>query len=279
LNGFRKSKESRPKTPVDTKRSPELNSLRNPMLPPSTLDPPTISVIFGTYNRFELLKKAVESVRRAVGSLSYEIVVTDGGSTDGSREWLASESDVVLVGMRSLDGAVKAFNQAWSVSRGEYIANFNDDAEYLGNALELGVEALRCPKNKDVGQVAFELNLTGLWSVEYMKHLVYANFGIGKRDVVERVCEKQGGKENYWNPIYHTYAGDCEHSCWIWKMGMRVLGLEGVRVMDLGAKDGLRERNDQIRKNKKDGELFWSRMETLGTLVFNREDDLEILEL
>ena len=240
---------------------------------------PTISVIFGTYNRIGLLKGAVESVRRAVGPLSYEIVITDGGSEDGSRQWLAEQRDVVLVGMRSLEGAVLAFNQAWSVSRGKYIANFNDDAEYLENALELGVRALEAPGNEDVGQVAFEVNLTGLWSVEYMKNLVYANFGVGRRDVVEKVCEKQGGVNNYWNPIYHTYAGDCEHSCWIWKMGLRVLGLEGVRVLDKGARDALRKRNDEIRKDRKDGELFWARMDTLGTLVFNREDDLEILKL
>ena len=240
---------------------------------------PTISVIFGTYNRLGLLKEAVESIRRSIGPFSYEIVVTDGGSTDGSREWLVSQPDVVLVGMRSLDGAVKAFNQAWSVCRGLYVANFNDDAEYLENALELGIRTLQDPENKNVGQVAFELNLTGLWSVEYVKHYVYANFGVGRRHVVEKVCEKQGGPNNYWNPIYHTYAGDCEHSCWIWKMGMKVLGLEGVRVADKGIKDSLRENNEQIRKERKDSELFWSRIDNLGLPVYNREDDLEILKI
>ena len=57
-----------------------------------------VAVILGTYNRKQHLERALASVRSAVGSLPYEIVVVDGGSTDGSREWLAGEADVVLIG-------------------------------------------------------------------------------------------------------------------------------------------------------------------------------------
>ncbi len=228
---------------------------------------PAVSVIFGTYNRIALLKPAIESIRRAVGPLTYEIVVTDGGSTDGTREWLAAQKDVVLVGMRCLQGAVRAFNQAWSVSRGLYIANFNDDAEYVGNCLEQGVRAFAAPNHENVGQFAFQLNTEAGWDIQYVNGYQYANFGIGKREVVERVCEKQGGREHYWNPIYHTYAADCEHSCWIWKMGLRVLGLEGARVADKGAKDALRERNEKINEGKGDSNLFWTR--------WNRPEDIK----
>ena len=59
---------------------------------------PMVAVILGTYNRKQHLERALASVRSAVGSLPYEIVVVDGGSTDGSREWLAGEADVVLIG-------------------------------------------------------------------------------------------------------------------------------------------------------------------------------------
>ncbi|MCK4664982.1 MAG: glycosyltransferase [Bacteroidales bacterium] len=43
-----------------------------------------ISVVLGSYNRKPFLEKAIESVRNNNIHLPYEIIVVDGGSTDGS---------------------------------------------------------------------------------------------------------------------------------------------------------------------------------------------------
>jgi glycosyltransferase involved in cell wall biosynthesis len=222
------------------------------------VEQPTVSVICGTYNRFPSLKRAIESVRKSVLGLTYEIVVTDGGSRDGSREWLAVQDDVVLVGKRSLEGAVKAFNEAWAASRGKYVANFNDDAEYVDDALVAAVRYLESPPGAKAGQVAFEYDLPGVWKVETINGLYYANFGMTRREVVERICQQQGGPNNFWNPIYHTYAADCEHSCWVWKLGLEVHALK-ARCADKKAVDELREKNDVIRGARGDSELFWKR--------------------
>ena len=255
-----------PKTPI---RPPHVGPIltQEDLMKLVAPDAPDISVIFGTYNRINMLKLAVESIRRSVGPFSYEIVITDGGSTDGSREWLAAQKDVVLVGARCLEGAVKAFNQAWSMSRGRYIANFNDDAEYVGNCLECGAKAFSEANHANVGQIAFDLNVpSGGWDAQTINGFYYANFGLGRRDVVQKICEMQGGPNNYWNPIYHTYAADCEHSCWVWKLGYRVLRLETGRVRDKNSRDGLRAQNESINETKGDGHLFWSRWPSQDSL-------------
>ena len=53
-----------------------------------------LSIVLGTYNRFAHLKECVESVRKYV-TRTYEIVIADGGSTDGSREWMVDQEDII----------------------------------------------------------------------------------------------------------------------------------------------------------------------------------------
>src|SRR4051812_38339674 len=95
-----------------------------------------VAAVFATYNRIIHLKNAVESLRAAMRSgIEHDIIVVDGGSTDGSREWLAAQSDVILIGQRGpLTGAVKAFNLGFSYAVEndyEYVFHFNDDAVLL----------------------------------------------------------------------------------------------------------------------------------------------------
>ena len=54
----------------------------------SMSSPPLFSVIIPTYDRLELLKRALQSVKEQSFS-DYEIVVVDDGSKDGTSEWLA----------------------------------------------------------------------------------------------------------------------------------------------------------------------------------------------
>ena len=56
-----------------------------------------ISVVLGSYQRLPFLKKTIESVRHEVGEMSHEIIVVDGGSTDGSIEWLSNQKDIILI--------------------------------------------------------------------------------------------------------------------------------------------------------------------------------------
>jgi glycosyltransferase involved in cell wall biosynthesis len=71
-----------------------------------------VSVVSGTFNRLVMLQKMVYSVRQSTAGLSYEIVLCDGGSTDGTLAWIKQQPDIRLIEHGELRGAIAAFNDA-----------------------------------------------------------------------------------------------------------------------------------------------------------------------
>lgn len=56
-----------------------------------------ISVVLGSKNRKKLIRATIESIRRNNFNGSMEIIVIDGGSTDGTCDWLAKQRDVFTI--------------------------------------------------------------------------------------------------------------------------------------------------------------------------------------
>lgn len=224
-------------------------------------DKPTMSVIFGTYNRIGKLQDCVASVRRSVGPISYEIVITDGGSTDGSIPWMEAQDDIVLVKAGRLEGAVKAFNQAYSASKGHYVALLNDDVIAVGDALLLAVARLKT--DDSIGQVACAWGERKKpFSVAAVHGTIYANLGVMPRRIADLVVKITGG---VWCPKYYTYGADTELSCWVHRVGLKVYGLKNSCFEDLPVLDALRRRNETRARN--DGKLFYKRWPMANTLL------------
>lgn len=55
------------------------------------------SIIILTYNNLEYNKLCIESIRKMTPDGSYEIIVIDNHSTDGTAEWLNEQSDIKLI--------------------------------------------------------------------------------------------------------------------------------------------------------------------------------------
>lgn len=56
----------------------------------------SIAVVTATHNRRHLLERCIQSVREQT-RLPDEIIVVDNGSTDGTREWLEAQPDLVVI--------------------------------------------------------------------------------------------------------------------------------------------------------------------------------------
>jgi glycosyltransferase involved in cell wall biosynthesis len=58
-----------------------------------------VSIVLGTYNRKKFLQLTIDSLREEVAraDFPYEIIIIDGGSTDGTISWLVSQKDIITI--------------------------------------------------------------------------------------------------------------------------------------------------------------------------------------
>lgn len=89
-----------------------------------------VSIVVPTYNRLSRLQCCIDKIRRNA-VCPKEIIVVDGGSTDGTREWLAAQSDLRVILEAQREGAVAAFNKGFRIATGCYVMWLNDDAYQL----------------------------------------------------------------------------------------------------------------------------------------------------
>ena len=121
---------------------------------------PRLSVVTGTYNRFAMLQRMVDSVRAQRFEGDLEIVIVDGGSTDGSREWLVQQPDIVTVleHNRDAQGRMKfgwpvCYNRGFGAASSSLVCMLNDDVIVEPDCLEEGVRVLE--RDPIAGGVAF----------------------------------------------------------------------------------------------------------------------------
>lgn len=91
---------------------------------------PTISVVIPTLNEAGHLAAAIEGLREA--GLTGEIVVADGGSGDGTREWLASQRAVRAMGSERGRGVQQ--NAGAAASRGDVLLFLHADCRLPADA-------------------------------------------------------------------------------------------------------------------------------------------------
>lgn len=72
-------------------------------------------------------KQLIESIRQFTEKGSYEIIVVDNGSQDGSVEWLRQQNDVRLIINPENVGFPKGCNQGMEIAKGQEILLLNND--------------------------------------------------------------------------------------------------------------------------------------------------------
>jgi glycosyltransferase involved in cell wall biosynthesis len=112
--------------------------------------PPFISVIIPTYNRLDLLKETVQSVR-AQTFRDFEVIVVDDGSTDGTAEWLRAQPDLHAVEQTN-HGIAASRNNGAAAARGRWFAFLDHDDLWAPDKLRIQAEFVRT--NPEVALVA-----------------------------------------------------------------------------------------------------------------------------
>ncbi len=111
------------------------------------------SVVTYTYNREKLLAQILESVcNQSISLDSYEVVVVDNRSTDGTRtvvESFAARFPNVRYTWEEKQGCSAARNRGWKEAVGDYVAYIDDDAKAPVEWLQVAENVIRI-QNPDI---------------------------------------------------------------------------------------------------------------------------------
>lgn len=222
--------------------------------------PDTLSIIVPTRNRLGELKKQTAHLKALCEAHSgIEIIYVDGGSSDGSREFLLGTGFELLLESRA-NGLVKALNKGIKVASGDYVMYFNDDAYFAKADIAGALRILR--EEPSVGILALYHSFygdRGVWSrvveggttykIMHYDGIPFANFGMARRETFERF--------GYFDERYAFMAFDPDFSLRLWEAGLEVRPYDGILIdhpgqddLGRGAKDNaLRDQIWQTRKH------------------------------
>ena len=97
---------------------------------------PDISVVIVSYKVPELLRACLASLEREADGCSYEVIVVENASGDGTAELVRDEfPDVRLIALEENIGFAAGSNLGAQASAGEYVLLLNPDTELVGNTL------------------------------------------------------------------------------------------------------------------------------------------------
>lgn len=105
---------------------------------------PDVSILVVSWNTREFTLRCLDTIPLGIDDdLTYEIVVVDNGSRDGSAEALAERSDIKLIANADNRGYAIAVNQTYAASSGELVLLLNSDIIFEPGCLSTLVRFLR----------------------------------------------------------------------------------------------------------------------------------------
>ncbi|MFP4082409.1 MAG: glycosyltransferase family 2 protein [Candidatus Aminicenantes bacterium] len=109
-----------------------------------------LSIIIVNWNTRDLLRQCVESIKAHIRNITYQIVVVDNASSDGSAEMVEkSFPEVNLIKNKENQGFGRANNQGLAQAKGKYILFLNSDVKVNARCLDRMFEFME--KNPEVG--------------------------------------------------------------------------------------------------------------------------------
>lgn len=189
-----------------------------------------ISVVIGSYNRLNMLILCIEEIRRELKDFNFEIIVIDGGSNDGSIDWLCMQKDIISIiqhnhGTWMNKTIVRKpwayfMNLGFKIAKGKYICMLSDDSLIVPNAIKNGwslAEDLRL-QGRNIGAVAFyfrDYPLRKRYAVAVNIGNLYVNHGLFLNEAVKTV--------DYISEDYHFYFADTDLSLKIKHAGYEII--------------------------------------------------------
>lgn len=243
-----------------------------------------ISVVLGSYNRLNFLKLTIQSIRQELQALSHEIIVVDGGSDDGSLQWLVEQKDVITIVQhnrgewegKQIERRSWGYfmNLAFKSAQGKYVCMLSDDCLLVPGAIINGYELFEreLTAGRKIGAVAFYWRD---WSAQKKYHVgctfgnkMYVNHGIYLNSALKEVDYID--EENFF-----FYCADGDLCLKMWQLGYECIDsrtsfVEHYPHANLGVRKTNYERQSQDEKNyfKKWSKIFYDpKLDNLGMQI------------
>ena len=197
------------------------------------------SFVLGSYNRKRFLKAAIKSIRNNGISDPYEIIVVDGGSTDGSLGWLIKQKDIINIVQHNQGNfygkPIKRrswgyfMNLGFKCAQGKFIVMTSDDTLLVPGSVMNAFNQYNdlTTQGRNIGAVAFQWRE---WPQEQeykvgltLGEKVFVNHGMFVRNALEDV----GWIEE---ELYQFYHADGDLCLKLWQKGYEVVACPGAFV-------------------------------------------------
>ncbi len=199
---------------------------------------PDISVVLGTFNRLSYLRLTLECLRDELRNISSEIIVIDGGSSDGTLKWLMEQKDIISI-IQHNRGRWQGkeierrswgyfMNLGFKCAQGKYVVMISDDCLIVPGSIVNGIEYFdRCrEQGTNVGALAFWWrnwpNDDRYFIVKTFGKII-VNHGMFLRKALEDV--KFIDENNY-----RFYHADSDLALKIWQKGYVILPSNGSYI-------------------------------------------------
>jgi len=218
---------------------------------------PEVSIIVPTYGRPDHLKRCLDSIRATVTRPHEVICVSVAG--DEPTQAVIADYDVRHVIQPTRGGAVQAMNLGFRAAEGRYMMQVNDDCQMMPYSIANAIRFLQAPGHEHIGLAAFfhnsrvkrnvhaQIMVEDVWYyVCHVRGLCFANFGLAKRSLYERL--------GYFDERFFMYGADPDFSLKVWhEAKLAVEPCPGALIHHLELEDerGAEERSAQQTDNAK----------------------------
>lgn len=232
-----------------------------------------LSIIIVTTNNRKILEECLGSIYKNTHKISFEIIVTDNASTDGSQQMIKTQFPrVKLIENRENAGFNPASNQGLRIYQGRYGMLLNNDTVVKADALDRMVEWME--KNPKAGACGPRLLNTdgtpqrqgGLFSrIHKLDKPTEVDFVIGAALLVRReVIDKVGLMDE--NLFF--YNDDLDWCIRIRKAGYKIYLLPQIEIVHYGGYSSKRAFKRRLFVEGFRGGLYFSKKH-YGLLVYS----------
>lgn len=184
-------------------------------------------ILLATCNRVELLRSVVDSIERGTKT-PHELIVIDGGSTDGTVEYIQSDPRITPVLQGERLGTARSYNRVWHRVDSRYSCWLSDDTEIVPGSLDTAIAILE--SDPSVGMVGLKMKDTrGPGRFEPYRGalseygILNCNHGVLRTALGRRV--------GFFNTGYRSYMIDPDLTASILCTGHRVVMTRDVAVL------------------------------------------------